>query len=137
MLNIVLPLSLLLAGATSSRNTGVSLSSGSSRCRFNRFAMSIVGCTSNDGAGHRWMIAPSQFSTTSVLPIWLPNISTTRRHGDPGLRQSIGSRRYGVRSVRQGPFSALPFPDRIRCSSAHSLTVIAAGGRSPSANACR
>ena len=124
-------------GAISSVSTGVSRSSGSSRWRFSRFAMSRVGCTSRAGPGHRWMIAPNQFSTTSVFPIWLPNISTTRRHGLLGLRQSIGSRRYGVRSVRHGPGSLLPLRDSIRCASAHSLTVIGFGGLSPSRNASR
>jgi len=133
----VLPESRLRAGAISSLSTGVSLSSGSRRWRFSRFAMSSVGWTSSVGPGHRWMIAPSQFSTTSVLPIWLPNISTTRRHGLDGLRQHIGSRRYGVRSVRHGPGSELPFRLSIRWASAHSLTVIGAGGVSPSRNAER
>ena len=112
--NIVLPESRDRAGAISSLSTGVSFSSGSSRWRFSRFAMSRVGCTNSVGAGHRWMIAPSQFSTTSVLPSCEPNMSTTRRHGLDGLRHCIGSRRYGVRSVRHGPGSLLPLLLSIR-----------------------
>ena len=80
------------------------------------------------------MLQPIELSTTSVLPIWLPNISTTRRIGLLALMQSIGSRRYGVRLVRHGPGSGLPSLVKIRCRSAHSLTVPVSSGRRPSQN---
>ena len=112
-------LSRLRSGAMRSASTGVSRSNGRSRWLLRRFAISSVGWTNITGPGHKWMIAPSQFSTTSVLPIWLPNISTTLRHGLLGLRHCIGSRRYGVRSVRHGPGSDDPLPLRMRYWSAH------------------
>jgi hypothetical protein len=45
LLNIVLPESLLRAGAIFAASTGVSLIRLSSRCLISRFAMSTVGCT--------------------------------------------------------------------------------------------
>ena len=53
------------------------------------------------------------------------------------LRQSIGSRRYGVRLVRHGPGSALALLLSFRYRSAHSLTVSGCSGRSPSRNPSR
>ena len=55
LLNIVLPLSLLLAGAIFSAKQGVSLINDSSLCFDSRFAISIVGCTNNAGPG-AWAI---------------------------------------------------------------------------------
>ena len=43
------------------------------------------------------------------------------------------SRRYGVRSVRHGPGSALDFFGSRRCASAHCDTVSSVSGRRPSA----
>jgi hypothetical protein len=71
------------------------------------------------------------------LPSWLPNISTTRRILLLALKQSIGSRRYGVLLVRHGPGSGQPIALSTRYFSAQSLTVPVNSGLRPSKNACR
>ena len=80
---------------------------------------------------------PSQFAPASVLPVCAANIITTRCTALVLLKQSIGSRRYGVRLVRHGPGSALALLLSRRCLSAHSLTVSGCSGRRPSINAVR
>ena len=46
-------------------------------------------------------------------------MNTTRSMGEDGERQSMISRRYGVRSVRHGPGSADALCDNFRYLSAH------------------
>ena len=45
------------------------------------------------------------FSSTSEPPICAGFMNTTRENGDDGLRQSMISRRNGVRDVRHRPGS--------------------------------
>jgi hypothetical protein len=68
---------------------------------------------------------------TSVPPICAAFMNTTSSTSDVVDRQSMISRRYGVRSVRQGPGSALDFFGRRRCASAHSETCSCVSGRMP------
>ena len=39
------------------------------------------GCTTSTGPGSCVMMYPRKFRVTSVLPVWLLNLQTTRRHG--------------------------------------------------------
>ena len=128
LLNNVLPLSRDRGGRTLSRSRGDSSISVATRCLLNRIAMSTVGCIARTGPGNWSIIAPSQLLPASVLPTCAPAINTTRCVLLRGDSSSIISRRYGVRSVRHRPGSALDLPDRYRCWSAHSLTVISCSG---------
>jgi hypothetical protein len=62
-------------------------------------------------------------------------MNTTRSIGEEGERQSMISRRYGVRSVRQGPGSAEARCESVRYLSDHSETVSSGSGRAPAAAA--
>jgi hypothetical protein len=66
-----------------------------------------------------------------VPPICAPFMKTVRSTGDDGERQSMISRRYGVRSVRQGPGSAEARCESARYLSAHCEMVSSGSGRAP------
>ena len=57
------------------------------------------------------------------MPVWAPNCKTTRWIGLFVDKQSIGSFKYGVLSVLQGPGSLELLPLKILWESAHALTV--------------
>jgi len=58
-------------------------------------------------------------------------MTTTRSTFEAGDRQSMISRKYGVRPVRHGPGSEDALPESRRCRSAHSETVSSGSGRRP------
>ena len=62
-------------------------------------------------------------------------MNTVRSMGDDGERQSMISRRYGVRSVRHGPGSAEARCESVRYLSAHCEIVSNGSGRAPAAAA--
>jgi hypothetical protein len=77
LLNIVFPLSRLLAGAIFSAKHGVSLINDSNRCLLRRLAISIVGCTNNAGPGACAIMYPTTLLIASVLPNCAPAMNTT------------------------------------------------------------
>ena len=84
----------------------INMISGSIRYFELRLAISTVGCTGIIGPGVWWMTYPIQLLPHSVPPICAPFMNATRSIRDDGERQSMISRKYGVRSVRQRPCSA-------------------------------
>jgi hypothetical protein len=88
--------------------------SGAILCWENRFASSTVSSASIAGPSASWMIYPSMFSSTSEPPICAGFMYTTRECGDDGLRQSMISRRNGVRDVRRRPGSPADTRERPR-----------------------
>jgi hypothetical protein len=97
--------------------------------------MSRFGWTASIGPGAIAMTYPIQLFPLSVAPICEPFMKVTRWIGEDGDRQSMISRRYGVREVRHCPGSADDTGGRIRSLSAHSETVRRGSGFSPSRNA--
>ena len=77
LLNIVFPLSRLLAGAILSARHGVSWINESNRCLLKRLAISIVGCTNNAGPGACAIMYPTTLLIASVLPNCAPAMNTT------------------------------------------------------------
>src|ERR671918_1704452 len=119
----VLPLSRERRSFTRSRRTSLSSISGSIRCLELRLASSTVGATAIIGPGAWWMTYPIHELPHSVPPICAPFIRATRCTGEDGDRQSMISRRYGVRWVRQRPGSEEARCDRTLYWSAHCETV--------------
>ena len=76
------------------------------RMRLFRRTMSMLGQTVEMTPG-AWAIQyPMAFSAASVPPVCAPFMKTMRSTGELVDRQSMISRKYGTRSVRQGPGSA-------------------------------
>ena len=69
------------------------------------------------------------FSSTSLPPICAGFMNTTREYGEDGLRQSMISRRKGVREVRHRPGSPAETRERTRYWSLHWLMVSSGSGR--------
>lgn len=105
------------------------------RCFELRLAISTVGWTAIIGPCAWWITYPIQLFPHSVPPICAPFMNAVRSTGDDGERQSMMSRRYGVRSVRHGPGSALARCDSFRYLSAHWEIVSNGSGRMPAAAA--
>src|SRR3990167_6900769 len=113
--------------------------------------MSRFGWTASIGPGAIAMTYPIQLFPLSVAPICDPFMKVTRWTGEDGERQSMISRKYGVREVRHCPGSAddtgggggpppPPPPTgpggggRFGSLSAHSETVRRGSGFRPSRN---
>jgi hypothetical protein len=110
-------------------------SSARCACATRASPRSTSAARSSSGRGAWSMIEPIQLLPVSVPPICVGFWNTTTGVGSDGESASMISRRYGVRSVLQRPGSAEAFFDRMRCSSAHSLTVRSGSSARPSANA--
>ena len=123
----VLALSRPLASATFRLSVGQSRTMGAIRRRENFFASSMLGWMYNMEPGSWSMAYPMQFKMNSDLPTWEDATMVSRRTRG-SEKASIGSTRYGVLALRQGPASALLSRDRTLYCSAHWLTVRSAGG---------
>jgi hypothetical protein len=60
------------------------------------------------------MMYPNMFNSSSDPPICAGFTNTTRENGEDGLRQSMISRRKGVREVRHRPGSPAETRDSTR-----------------------
>src|SRR5271165_2712329 len=77
------------------------------------------------------------FNSSSEPPICAGLTNTTRENDDEGERQSMISRRNGVREVRQRPGSPAETRDSTRYRSAHSAMLRSGSGRSAAEIAAR
>lgn len=123
----VFPESLDRGAFTFPLSAGESRSIGANRSLLQAIASSSVGRTTRIGAGSWSMKYPTTLLMTSVLPTCDAAIQHTRRTSGSEITSMI-SRRYGVRSVRHLPGSALASGERTRYLSAHSETVRRGGG---------